>query len=341
MSNKISLAKSLIHSQIHSAVNKKSVHPLFIHFECTEKCNMYCEFCNIWRKRQHEKEATTFEINKRITECWDLGCFIISFTGGEPLLRTDISELLKFSKGQIGLCTGLVTNGILLDKKINKISKFTDFLAVSFDVNDKQMFNQIRGIDSFDKVKKNIIEAKKMGVEIELFSVLTNETFQKIDSTIDFAKKWELPIHFSPVSEVPREFIEKSEAKKMMVNKESYVIKKLTDEKRKYKKIHFEKDYFKFLSSGGFNNFINCYSASTTISLKPNASVTLPCPFFTLMEINKSEKLSDELESKEAIKIRNNCGTWDFCKNCSINCMYVVSLIKYPYLLIRWVKDKI
>jgi MoaA/NifB/PqqE/SkfB family radical SAM enzyme len=341
VSNKISLAKSLIHSQIHATVNKKPVHPLFIHFECTEKCNMKCEFCNIWRKKQLVKEATTYEINKRITECWDLGCFIISFTGGEPLLRTDIDELLKFSKKQIGLCTGLVTNGILLNKKINEISKFTDFLSISFDVNDKQMFNQIRGIDSFEKVKKNIIEAKKMGVEIELFSVITKETFQKIDSTINFAKKWELPIHFSPVSEVPREFIEKSKAKKMMINKESYVIKKLIDEKRQYRKIHFEKDYFKFLASGGFNNFINCYSASTTISLKPDASVILPCPFFTLMKIDKTDKLINELKSIKAIKIRKNCGNWNFCKNCSINCMYVTSLIKYPYLLLRWIKDKI
>jgi MoaA/NifB/PqqE/SkfB family radical SAM enzyme len=330
-----------LRSRVRTFFDENPVHPLFVHFECTYRCNMKCAFCNIWRKNLFENEATTSELEQRLLECWNLGCSLVSFTGGEPLLRKDLGKLLEFSSRKLGLFTGLVTNGILLDKKIDVLSKYVDSLAVSFDVNHKQTFNRTRGVDAFEKVKKNIEYAKRMGVEMELLSVITKETFEFIDDTIEFAKSLELPIHFSPVDNVPREFMEVTAAQGMKVDETGKVLKKLSEEKRKYKKIHFESDYFKFQALGGFGNTIRCSSASTTISLKPDASVALPCPFFTLMTIKKGENLSDRLKSEKSRRIIEQCGEWDFCKDCSVNCMYVVSLIKYPYLLIRWIKDKL
>ncbi len=341
VSNKTKFLASFLRSRVHTFLNENPAHPLFVHFECTYRCNMKCIFCNVWRKNFFENEATTQKIKQRLFECWDLGCSVTSFTGGEPLLREDIGKLLEFSSRKIGLFTGLVTNGILLNKKINEISKYTDFLAVSFDVNNKQIFNKTRGVDAFEKVKKNIELAKKIGVEIDLFSVITEETFEFIDDTIEFAKSLELPIHFSPVDNVPREFMDISEAQELKINETGKVLRKLNEEKKEYKKLHFESDYFKFQCLGGFNNVIRCSSASTTISLKPDASIALPCPFFTLMEIAKGENLRNLLRTEKARSIIKDCGTWDFCKHCSINCMYVVSLVKYPYFLIRWIKEKI
>jgi MoaA/NifB/PqqE/SkfB family radical SAM enzyme len=302
---------------------------------------MKCAFCNIWRKNLFKNEATTPELEQRLLECWDLGCSLVSFTGGEPLLRKDLGKMLEFSSRELGLFTGLVTNGILLDKNIDVLSKYVDSLAVSFDVNHKQTFNRTRGVDAFEKVKKNIEYARRMGVEMELLSVITKETFEFIDDTIEFAKSLELPIHFSPVDNVQREFTDVAEAQGMKVDESGKVLRKLREEKRKYKKIHFESDYFKFQALGGFGNTIRCSSASTTISLKPDASVALPCPFFTLMTIKKGENLRDGLKSEKARNIIEQCGEWDFCKDCSVNCMYVVSLIKYPYLMIRWIRDKL
>lgn len=341
MPNKLNLVGTFLRSRVKSIFDENPVHPMFIHFECTFRCNMKCAFCNIWRKNGYEKEATTLKAKRRLFDCWDLGCSIVSFTGGEPLLRNDIGKLLEYSSKELGLFTGLVTNGILLDKRIDELSRYTDALAVSFDVNNRQIFNKTRGVDAFEKVKANIQYARKMGVEIDLISVITKETFGFLDDTIEFAKSLELPIHFSAVDDVPREFVEESESKEMKIAKNSTVLTKLRKEKKKYKKIHFESDYFKFQSSGGFNNFIRCSSASTTISLKPDASIAWPCPFFTLIKIKKDENLREALKTEKMKNIIKECGKWDFCKNCSVNCMYVVSLIKHPYFLIRWIKDKL
>jgi MoaA/NifB/PqqE/SkfB family radical SAM enzyme len=341
VTDKISLVESFLRSRVHRFLNKNPIHPLFVHFECTYRCNMKCAFCNVWRKNIFKNEATTPHLEQRLLECWDLGCSIVSFTGGEPLLRKDLGKLLEFSSRKLGLFTGLVTNGILLNKNIGVLSKYVDSLAVSFDVNDKQTFNRTRGVDAFEKVKKNIEYARRAGIEIELLSVITKETFEFMDDTIEFAKSLELPIHFSPVDNVPRESMEVTDSQGMKVDDADTVLKRLSEEKREYKKIHFEGDYFKFQASGGFGNTIRCASASTTVSLKPDASVALPCPFFTLMAIKKDENLRECLNSEKARGIIEQCGRWDFCKDCTVNCMYVVSLVKYPYLLIRWIKDKL
>ena len=265
----------------------------------------------------------------------------MSYTGGEPLLREDIGELLEFSSRKIGFYTGLVTNGLLLDKRINEISEYTDFLAVSFDVNDKETYNKTRGVDAFERVKKNIELVRRMDIEINLFSVVTKETFRFIDETIGFAKSLEIPVHFSPVDIVPRDFLEMSDVGKLRMGDTGEILKKFAEEKKKYKKIHFEEDYLKFQVLGGFSGFIGCSSASTTISLKPDASVALPCPFFTLMTVEKNENLRNRLNSAEARSIIKKCGEWDFCRNCSIGCMYVVSLLNHPYFLMRWIRNKV
>ena len=217
---------------------------------------MKCAFCNIWRKNTFENEAPTHFIKQRLVESWNLGCSIISFTGGEPLLRNDIGKLLEFSSKEIGMFTGLVTNGILLDKRIDALAKHTDALAVSFDVNNKQVFNRTRGVDTFEKVKKNIQQARRLGVEIDLISVITKDTYQHLDDTIEFAKSLELPIHFSAVDNVPRETTDELDVKDMKAAGTSTILERLKEEKKKYKKIHFESDYFKFQDSGGFNKFI-------------------------------------------------------------------------------------
>ena len=53
------------------------------------------------------------------------------------------------------------------------------------------------------------------------------------------------------------------------------------------------------------------------------------------------ETLQDCLKSEKVKKIIAECGDWDFCRYCSINCMYVASLIKHPYFMVRWIKDKL
>jgi len=82
--------------------------------ELTDRCNNNCQHCYINRPTRDpqamEKEMKTVFIKNLILQAADLGCLDLRFTGGEPLLREDFSELYRFSRKK-GFKVLLSTNG--------------------------------------------------------------------------------------------------------------------------------------------------------------------------------------------------------------------------------------
>ena len=95
----------------------RKTRPFFVSCEVTFRCNLRCEFCNIPDVNPIPEEASTAVMEKRLEESYRLGCRIISFTGGEPLMRTDIGSLATRCH-ELGYFTGMVTNGLLLGKHV-------------------------------------------------------------------------------------------------------------------------------------------------------------------------------------------------------------------------------
>ena len=78
--------------------------------QVTNRCNMECSFCDFWPNVAPKKDELTVAEFERIgDELGELGCFLISIEGGEPLVRPDIVEVVRaLSKKHI---TALFTNG--------------------------------------------------------------------------------------------------------------------------------------------------------------------------------------------------------------------------------------
>jgi len=78
------------------------------------------------------------------------GLEAINFTGGEPLLRKDIDNLIKFSK-RLGLKTILTTNGILLEMHLKNIFRYVDFIGLPLESVDPGIHNRMRpSLSNFD-----------------------------------------------------------------------------------------------------------------------------------------------------------------------------------------------
>jgi len=88
------------------------LNPAILAHVITNRCNLRCEYCVFWR-RKFGKELQTDEIFSIIDQAEELGISFYSVTGGEPLLRDDIPEILRYAHDK-GMVTTLVTNGILL-----------------------------------------------------------------------------------------------------------------------------------------------------------------------------------------------------------------------------------
>ena len=170
--------------------------PVVVTWAIAGGCNKQCLYCEEWKKRE---EITTEQAFRIVDELKNLGTKRISLSGGEPLAREDIGEIIDRAKmGGIGVV--VTSNGSLVAKRIKEL-KNLDLLKLSIE-GRKEVHDKLRGKGSFDEVMEAIRAAQKLGIKIVFNAVLTKYTLGEIDFLIDLAKKYETGVRFTVISEV-------------------------------------------------------------------------------------------------------------------------------------------
>ncbi|HLD10995.1 MAG TPA: radical SAM protein [Candidatus Nanoarchaeia archaeon] len=118
---------------------------LWIHFYLTRNCNLNCVYCD--SKDNTKKDISTEKVKKIIDKLYSLEIRAIAFFGGEPTLRRDFCEILKYSVDK-GIFSYFTTNGTLLNEEYLKRIAETgvDYIELSVD-----------SIFEFDDSKKDIM----------------------------------------------------------------------------------------------------------------------------------------------------------------------------------------
>ncbi len=126
----------------------------------TSKCNLNCSMC--WGPFHYIDDKISTKQWKEILRFFKKnGTKKIIFTGGEPLLRDDIIEIMAFSK-KLGYTTTLSTNTLLLKNK-EEIIKYVDQIGIPIDGSNKNKNNIIRrgNPDQFDTALEALKSVKK------------------------------------------------------------------------------------------------------------------------------------------------------------------------------------
>ncbi len=138
-------------------------------WECTLTCNAKCKHCgSSAEKKKYEGELTTEEIKnafKQIANDMDASQILINVTGGEPLVRSDLCEVMEYATNELGFHWGMTTNGILLtEENIKKLEKANmETISVSIDGLEKT-HDEFRGVPgSYNLIINNIKNLKKAG----------------------------------------------------------------------------------------------------------------------------------------------------------------------------------
>ena len=128
-------------------------------WELTYRCNAECRFCLYWRKPTDPSEELQFlEITEGLDNLFQSGIRLINFSGGEPLLREDLEDIIYYAAKK-RIWTSIVTNGSLLDQSRIKELKRSglDNLFISLDFFDKKAQDNHRNIDGlYDNIIKSI-----------------------------------------------------------------------------------------------------------------------------------------------------------------------------------------
>lgn len=135
-------------------------------WECTLTCNAKCKHCGSnAEKKKYEEELTTEEIKsafKQIADDMDARKILINVTGGEPLVRKDLCEVMEYATKDLGFHWGMTSNGILLNEKnIEKLKKANmETISISID-GLGETHDKFRGVPgSYDTIINNIKKLK-------------------------------------------------------------------------------------------------------------------------------------------------------------------------------------
>lgn len=153
------------------------------HWNCNQKC-LHCYAAE--QEYAETKELSTEEWKKVIDICKDSYIPQLTFTGGEPTLREDLVELVKYADWFI---TRLNTNGVLLTKKLCKelYEASLDSVQVTLYSNDPEIHNKLVGANNFDKTVEGIKNAVEAGLNVSINTPLCSLN-KDYTATLEFAK---------------------------------------------------------------------------------------------------------------------------------------------------------
>jgi len=185
----------------------KKPYPLSSGLYITNRCNLKCGFCNIWRK--HKKETLSLENTKKIIDALsDIECYYFSVTGGEPLLVDYIFDVLEYARKSNIKYIHMVTNGYLLDENTAKqlSASGLDELSISLDGDEAFHDNQrgMKGAYERAVTAINNMHTFAPNVSIVLNSVLSPQHLSQCLHVLKLAHQYGIFIKVQPLNRHPQ-----------------------------------------------------------------------------------------------------------------------------------------
>lgn len=166
--------------------------PLSLLAELTYRCPLQCPYCsNPLELRRHGNELDTATWQRVLLEAARLGVVQVHFSGGEPLVRRDVAELVHTARAA-NLYTNLSTGATLADNaRLESLKRSgLDALQVSLLDSRSDANDWLAGQASFDKKRHAVLAAKALDFAVTLNVVLHRHNLDRIEEVIDLALDW-------------------------------------------------------------------------------------------------------------------------------------------------------
>jgi radical SAM protein with 4Fe4S-binding SPASM domain len=166
--------------------------PLVLSWNVTRKCNLKCSHCYInATKEELQGELTTEEAKRLMDQIAEVSRPLLILSGGEPLLRRDIYELIQYGTNK-GFRMGLGSNGSLIDETVAKKLKDAGVktVSISLDSCDPEKHDEFRGVKgSWQKAVNALTALKQNGVLVQVNTTVTQQNHDEIDEIMSFTEQ--------------------------------------------------------------------------------------------------------------------------------------------------------
>ncbi|MFM2009240.1 MAG: coenzyme biosynthesis enzyme PqqE [Pseudomonadota bacterium] len=163
--------------------------PFWLLAELTYRCPLHCVFCyNPLNYAAIQNELTTAEWIKVMREARQLGAAQLGFSGGEPLMRDDLEELVDEAH-RLGFYTNLITSGVGLNEKRIQALKTAglDHIQLSFQDSTQEMNDFLSSTKTFELKKRVAALIKQYDYPMVMNVVLHRHNLPHIDKIIEMA----------------------------------------------------------------------------------------------------------------------------------------------------------
>jgi radical SAM protein with 4Fe4S-binding SPASM domain len=164
-------------------------HPVW---EITTRCNLSCIHCHTSGGTEFKNELTTEEGKQLISQLGEIKDFqMMAYTGGEPLVREDLFELLAFSKS-VGFANTLATNATLVDDDISFKLKRNGVViaAVSLDGIEAETHDKIRNKKgAFEQALSGIRSLHKAGILLHINITAMNYNMEELKRLLQLVEE--------------------------------------------------------------------------------------------------------------------------------------------------------
>lgn len=174
-----------------SDTNTTTPRPFGLLAELTYRCPLHCPYCsNPTSYPPTGKELTTAEWVRALEEASDLGVLHVLFSGGEPLLRPDLPELVAAGR-QAGLYTNLITSAIGLTRARAELLKAAglDAVQISFQAEEAALADAIAGATAHTRKREAARLVRELGFPLTVNVVLHRGNIDRIAAIIALAEE--------------------------------------------------------------------------------------------------------------------------------------------------------
>ena len=161
--------------------------PLWLLAELTYRCPLQCPYCsNPLEIAKYQNELSTEDWVRVMQEARKMGAAQIGFSGGEPLVRPDLEELIQEAR-HLGYYTNLITSGVGMDEA--RVKRFKDagldHIQISFQASDEELNNFLGGTKTFQHKKEMARIVKAYEYPMVLNIVIHRKNIEQIRDILE------------------------------------------------------------------------------------------------------------------------------------------------------------
>ena len=177
---------------LQAVLNARPFQPLYVKMKVFYGCNLKCEMCNHWRETR-EPPISSERFSEVLHELAELGTKKIHISGGEPMLRPQVPDLVE-KASTLGIKVTMTTNGTLIDKAKAKrlVEGGLRGVNISIDSPIRKMHEKIRGVEGSFKATLKAVELFKRykhkgKLTIRINTVVSRTNYQTLETLPDLA----------------------------------------------------------------------------------------------------------------------------------------------------------